>query len=218
VTNNILVPERFGFRKGISIENAAFKLTVRILKSLNQKMHVGGIFCDLAKAFDCVNYEMLLSKLHYFGIQGSMANWFRSYLIERKQKIEIKSPYATQSTYSSWGTKKHGVPQGSILGPLLFITYINDLPLTINTLAMSIIFADDRSVIISSKNLDDFCMLSNRVLSHMNKWFAANKLALNLDKTDIIKFTTINVPQRPLSIGYKSQHKQNSLAYKLITI
>jgi hypothetical protein len=121
-------------------------------------MQIGGIFCDLAKAFNCVNYEILFSKLHYFGIQGAKANWFRSYLTQRKQKIEIKSPYATQSTYSIWGTIKHGFPQGSILGPLLFITYINDLPKTINTLAIPIIFADDTSVIISSKNLDNFCI------------------------------------------------------------
>jgi hypothetical protein len=82
-------------------------------------------------------------------------------LTERKQKIEIKSPYATQSTYSNWGTIKHGVPQGSISGPLLFVIYINDLSPTINTLAIPIIFADDTSIIISSKNLEEFCMLSN---------------------------------------------------------
>jgi hypothetical protein len=159
----------------------------------------------------------LLSKLHYFGIQGATANWFRSYLTKRKQKTEIILPYATQSPYSSWGTIKHGVPQGSILGPLLFITYINDLPPTINTLAIPIIFADDTSIIISSKNLGDFCMLSSRVLSLMSKWFAANKLALNLDKTNIT-FTTINVPHCPLSIGYNDKYIENYWAYKLIAI
>jgi hypothetical protein len=111
-TNNILVPEQFGFRKGISTEDADFKLTESVLKSLNQKMYVGGIFCDLAKACDCVNHEILLIKLHFFGIQGATASWFRSYLTDRKQNIEIKSPYATQSTYSNWGTTEHGVPQG----------------------------------------------------------------------------------------------------------
>jgi hypothetical protein len=121
-------------------------------------MHVGGIFCGLAKAFDCVNHEMLLSKLYYFLIQGATANWFRSCLTKRKQKIEIKSLYATQSTYLSWGTIKHGVPQGAILGPLLFITYMNDLSPPINPLAIPIMFADDTSIIISGKNLDDFCM------------------------------------------------------------
>jgi hypothetical protein len=112
----------------------------------------------LAKACDYVNCETLLSKLHYFDIQEAMVNWFRTNLTERKQKIEIKSPYSTQSTYSSWGTIKYGVPQGSMLGPLLFIIYINDLSPTVNTLAVPIIFADDTSVIISNKNLHDFCI------------------------------------------------------------
>jgi hypothetical protein len=73
-TNKILVTELFGFRQGKSTENIAFKLTNSVLKSMNQKMHVGGIFCDLAKAFDCVYHEVLVVKLHYYGIQGTIAN------------------------------------------------------------------------------------------------------------------------------------------------
>jgi hypothetical protein len=72
-------------------------------------MHVSGIFCDSAKAFDCVSHEILLAKLHYYGIQGRVANWFRSYLTERKPKTEIKS---LQKFSSKWGTVKHGLPQG----------------------------------------------------------------------------------------------------------
>jgi hypothetical protein len=89
-TNNILVPEQFGFKQRKSIDNAAFKVTNSVLKSNNQKGHVGEIFCDLAKAFDWVNYEILLVKLHYYGIQGTVANWLRSYLTDTKQIIEIK--------------------------------------------------------------------------------------------------------------------------------
>jgi hypothetical protein len=75
-----LVPEQFGFWKDMSTEDAAFKLTDNVLKSVNQKMHVGGIFCDLAKAFDCVNHDILLTKLHFYGIQGTAAKCFRSYV------------------------------------------------------------------------------------------------------------------------------------------
>jgi hypothetical protein len=84
---------------------------------------VGGIFCDLGKAFDCVNHENLFTKLHFYGIQGQPANWFRSYHTDRKQKVEIKSSNNTQNFCSNWGMTKHGVPQGSILGPSLFIIY-----------------------------------------------------------------------------------------------
>jgi hypothetical protein len=186
-TNNILTPEQFGFRQGKSTDNAAFKPTNSVLIPINQKMHVGGIFCDLAKAFDCVNHEMLLVKLYYYGIQVTAASWFRSYLTNRKQKTELK---CFEKFSSKWGTVKHGVPQQSILGPLLFLMYMNDLPPTINILSEPILFADDNSVIISSKNFDDFSTISNTVLSHMSKWFTTNKLVLNLEKTNIIKFTT----------------------------
>jgi hypothetical protein len=103
-TNNILVTEQFGFRKGMSTEDAAFKLTDSVLKSINQKMHVGNIFCDLAKAFDCVNHEILLTKLHFYGIQGTAAEWFTSYLTDRRQKTRIKSSNDTQNFFSNWGT------------------------------------------------------------------------------------------------------------------
>jgi hypothetical protein len=86
-TNNILVPGQFGFRKGKSPDNTAFKLTDSVLKTINQKMHVGGIFCDLAEAFDCVNHDILVAMLHYYGIEGRVSNWLRYYLTNRKQKL-----------------------------------------------------------------------------------------------------------------------------------
>jgi len=123
-TNYTLGPEQYAFRNGKSTEDAAFRLTDSVLKSLNQKLYVGRIFCDLSKAFDCVNHEILLTKLHFYGIQGITIDWFRSYLTNRKQKVEIKSPNSTHNLLSDWGILKHGVPHGSILGPILFLVYI----------------------------------------------------------------------------------------------
>jgi hypothetical protein len=120
-------------------------------------MHVGRIFCDLLKAFDFLNHEILVTKLHSYGIQGTAAKLFRSYLTDRKQTVELKSEENNLHFFSNLLTTKHGIPKGSILGLLLFILYINGLPPSINTLTEPIIFADDTSAIIPNKNFYDFC-------------------------------------------------------------
>jgi hypothetical protein len=210
-TNNILVPEQHAFRKGMSTEDAAFRLTDSVFKFLNQKLHVGGIFCDLSKAFDCGNHEILLKKLHFYGIQGVTTDWFRFYLTNRRQKVEIKSPNSTQNFFSDWGILKCGAPKGSILGPLLFLVYINNLPLKINSFAEPVLFADDTSVIISNGNFRDFSTTSNLVLSSMIEWFAANKLVLNMEKTNITKYVTNNSPYCALTIGYKDKYREEAV-------
>jgi hypothetical protein len=119
-TNSILAPEQYAFRKGTSTEDAAFRLTDSVLKSLNQKLYVGGIFCDLSKAFDCLNHEILLTKLHFYGIRGITIDWFRSYLTNRKQKVEIKSLSSTHNLVSDWEILSTQSPKGPFQGPYYF--------------------------------------------------------------------------------------------------
>jgi len=98
-------------------------------------MHVGKIFCDMAKDSNCMNHEILLAQLHFYQIRGVSENWFRSCLTNSRHKVEINSSNKAQNVFSDWSTVKHGVHQGSILGTLLFITYIYDLPLGINSVS-----------------------------------------------------------------------------------
>jgi len=113
---------------------------------------------------------------------------------------------------------KHGVPLGSIHGHLLFIIFLHDLPLSINSISQPILFADDTSVIISSKNYKDFCSVSNLVLSHMIKWFAANNLVLNLDHMNIMKFITKNSTHSILHIGYKEKYIEETVNTKFLSL
>jgi uncharacterized protein YutD len=118
--NNVIVPEQFGFRKGISINNATYKFLETIYEAWNKKRHIAGIFCDLTKAFDYVSHEVLLCKVQYYGVRGVWLELSKSYLSDRKQRVDFKSTsLSTQS--SQWKLIKCGVPQGSVLGPLFSI-------------------------------------------------------------------------------------------------
>jgi hypothetical protein len=146
--NNILATEQYGFRLGASTEKATFQLTEEILNSLNNTVMVGRIFCDLHKAFDCVNHSIPREKLKFYGIRGLAFKLITSYLEGRYQQVSLDNNVHSLN----WGLIRHGVPQGSILGPLLFLLCINDLPKAINDNAKIVLFADDTSIIVNSPN------------------------------------------------------------------
>jgi len=152
----ILVEEQFGFRSNFTTNNAIYKLVNESLITLNNKLMVGVIFFDLKKAFDCLNHDILLSKLEFYGVHGKAKSWFESYLNNRYMRIHISEGGSNKMNFSAWEQIIDGVPQGSVLGPLLFLIYINDLRKTINEKTVPILFADDTSIVVESANLEDF--------------------------------------------------------------
>jgi hypothetical protein len=154
INNNILVNEQFGFREKLSTEMATYTLLKNVLSSLDRKNFVGGLFCDLQKAFDCANHNILLAKMEFYWIPVIVNKLMRSYLENRHQRVTMKDKLNKVS--SKWKHIKHGVAQGSVLGPLLLLIYINDFSLTISKIANPILFADDTSIIISNTSPEEF--------------------------------------------------------------
>ena len=189
IHNNILVNEQFGFREKLSTEIATYTLLNDVLSSLDRKSFVGGLFCDFQNAFDCVNHNILLAKMEFYGISGIVNKLIRSYLENRHQRVSMKD-IKLNKVSSKWEHVKQGVPQGSVLGPLLFLIYINDFSLTISKITNLILFADDTSIIISNTSPDEFKSNISLVLIEAINWFQSNLLTLNCDKTHSLQFLT----------------------------
>ena len=191
--HKILYDLQFGFRKGRSTSQPMVKFLDNIYNALNKDEPeiTIGIFLDLKKAFDTANHHIILEKLKHYGFRGVSSLWFRNYLTNRKQVVTINGINSDQRDITV------GVPQGSVLGPILFLILINDLP---NAVAfLSILFADDTTFQLNGKNPSELYDKANIELEKASEWFACNKLTLNISKTKYMLFrhkaTNVNLEQ-----------------------
>lgn len=192
--HNILYSKQFGFRKNHSTETAIIDLIAKLTDAIDKNKLTAGIFLDLSKAFDTVNHSILITKLQHYGIRGITLEWFKNYLTNRNQIVKLNNTLSTKEKITC------GVPQGSVLGPLLFLIYMNDIHKCSEILSF-ILFADDTNVFFSDTNIKVLNHTLNDELKKVSKWLEANKLTLNIKKTQVILFKTKNKKtEEPLKI------------------
>ena len=171
LNNKILTDSQYGFRKNHSTAHALIELQDKILTAIHTNKFCIGIFMDLSKAFDVVDHKILLSKLEHYGVRGLPLSWFKSYLSNRSQYVVYNN------SSSDFCSITHGVPQGSILGPLLFLIYINDLIHSSNKFDY-IMYADDTTLIYSQPYNHNLQNDINAELDKVTKRFKSNRLLI----------------------------------------
>ena len=179
--NKILTDCQYGFRENSSTTYAVIELVDKITKAIENNEFTVGIFLDLSKAFDTVNHDILLKKLYFYGIRGNCHAWIKDYLSNRKQIVKYNQTRSSEQVVTC------GVPQGSILGPLLFLIYINDLNNSTDNLS-TILFADDTNLFCSGKNIQELESTVNAELARVQEWLTLNQLTLNIKKSNFIIF------------------------------
>ena len=176
--NHVLDDFQSGFRKGYSTDTCLIHLTDYIKDNMAQGYYTGMVLIDVQKAFDTVDHGILCEKLRTMGV-GSV-DWFRSYLTERRQLTDVNG------THSKWGDISCGVPQGSILGPLLYLCYVNDIRISVT--CKMLLYADDSVLLVRGKDPDEISSLLGTNLQSCNNWLIDNRLSMHLGKTECILF------------------------------
>lgn len=203
---HLLADNQFGFRSARSTEDAIVSLVGNITHNLDKKNHCIGIFLDLAKAFDTVSKLILLRKLELMGIRGIALKWFSSYLSDRKQRVKL------DEHHSEYSKIEFGVPQGSVLGPVLFLIYINDLCQLSLPNCHLLAFADDTALIFHGESWAITKKSAEIGLRSVSDWLNRNLLTLNINKTKCMGFimSSRSAPKSPLNIKIHSCHDTNN--------
>ena len=174
----IIFDYQSGFRSGFSTDTCLINLSDHVRSEISKGNFVGMVMIDLRKAFDTVDFDVLLAKLKVMGVKNT--DWFRSYLTGRRQCVNVGG------VESSFLDMECGVPQGSILGPILFLCYINDMSASLDCRLS--LYADDSTLIASGKSVDSLSSFLTHQLESCSKWLVDNKLSLHVDKCESIIF------------------------------
>ena len=173
--NDILYNLQFGFRSGHSTAMALMALVDSISKSLDNGEFTLGVFLDFSKAFDCLDHKILFDKLEHYGVRNEALMWFKSYFTDRNQYVVYEGVESDKMSITC------GVPQGSILGPLLFLLYVNDV-VNVSDVLLLILYADDTNAFLSGNDIDALIDTMNEELKKLVVWLQVNKLKLNVKK------------------------------------
>ena len=181
--NKIIYEHQFGFQKNTSTTLAVVDFYTKIVNTLDKGNYACSVFFYFAKAFDTVNHKILISKLENYGIRGAVKQWFESYLSNTKQTVKIGCTFSDEKQITC------GVPQGSILRPILFLLYINDNDIKNSAKQINFfLFTDDTSTVLMHKNIEELEKIYNKELKNVKNWLDANKLSLNVSKSNMILF------------------------------
>ena len=210
--NDVLFHGQFGFRANHSTSQALILITDKIQKAIEEKLFSCGVFLDLRKAFVTVDHSILINKLQHYGIRGIANKWFNSYLDDRKQIVSVGT------IKSDLNDIVCGVPQGSVLRPLLFLVYINDFNNSSDLLDFHL-FADDSNLFYAHKNLRSLEEHLNQQLINIHNWLCANKLSFNVDKSHFVIFHPVQkVVDYTINLSINNKDLVEKKSYKYLGV
>ncbi len=208
--NSTLISAQYGFRENHSTSHAILKLLAEVTRHFENREPAVGVFCDLSKAFDRVHHNILCDKLEAYGVRGVPLDWFRSYLSDRYQFVQITG------SRSDLLKSRFGVPQGSILGPLLFIVYVNDIVDHIHT-ASPTLYADDTTLLFGGPQLGLENRISDSIIS-LQSWLSSNNLLFNSEKSFVVQFLPHNKQPLSLSLSQLGIKESSSVSFLGLTL